>query len=82
MKTSANIQLIVITHLPQIAGRASVQYSVFKRIVNDKTLSGITTLSEEQRVEELAGMISGKEVTEAARKTARELLNQVSIFDN
>ena len=82
LKTSGQMQLIAITHLPQIAGRAATQFSVYKQVRDSKTLSGIRKLSTEQRVDELAKMISGREVTEAARQTARELLNQVSIFDN
>jgi DNA repair protein RecN (Recombination protein N) len=82
LKTSTNMQLLAITHLPQIAGRAAVQYAVYKRTVEDKTLSAIKLLTQDERVDELAKMISGKEITEAARQTARELLNQVSVFDN
>jgi DNA repair protein RecN (Recombination protein N) len=82
LKTSTHMQLIAITHLPQIAGKASVQFSVFKQTHKNRTLSGIIQLTETERVDELAKMISGEEVTEAARQTARELLNQISIFDN
>jgi DNA repair protein RecN (Recombination protein N) len=82
LKTSANMQLLAITHLPQIAGRASVQYTVFKRMKEEVTLSGIKKLSKAERIDELAKMIGGKEITPAARQTARELLEKVSIFDN
>lgn len=82
LKTASSMQLIAITHLPQIAGKASVQYNVSKKLSDRKTVSVISRLTAEERVTELAKMISGAEITEAARQTARELLNQVSIFDN
>jgi DNA repair protein RecN (Recombination protein N) len=82
LKTAAKMQLIAITHLPQIAGKASVQYNVEKKISGNKTVSGIHKLDHEERVAELAKMISGQDVTEASRQTARELLSQVSVFDN
>ena len=67
-------QVISITHLPQIASVADHHYRVFKRDDNNDTTSQIEELDEEQRVNELAHMLSGTELTEAAIQNARELL--------
>lgn len=82
LRTSKSIQLLAITHLPQIAGKARVQYNVYKKISASSTISGIRLLNDDERVEELARMISGSEITTASRQTARELLSTISIFDN
>ncbi len=73
-KMSEKMQVIVITHLPQIAGRSSEHFKVFKFIEEEKTYSSIEKLNETERVDELALMISGNSALEAARETARELL--------
>ncbi|MBK9291130.1 MAG: DNA repair protein RecN [Bacteroidetes bacterium] len=67
-------QLIVITHLPQIAARANQHYFVFKREDKQRTKTMIIRLNEKQRVEEIASMLSNDRVTEAARQAARELM--------
>jgi DNA repair protein RecN (Recombination protein N) len=74
-KLGSDTQVISITHLSQVAGKGDHQYKVSKHVVNKKTEISISKLDRDQRVEELAEMISGKVITEAARKTARELLN-------
>jgi DNA repair protein RecN (Recombination protein N) len=71
---SANTQLIAITHLPQIAGTAGVHYKVFKISSGGRTVSGVSRLSEEERIGEVAAMLSNEKVTASARETARELL--------
>lgn len=73
-KMSEKMQVIVITHLPQIAGRSSEHFKVFKYTEKDKTYSSIEKLNESERIDELALMISGNSELEAARETARELL--------
>lgn len=67
-------QVICITHLPQVASLADQHLKVEKRVENERTRSLITTLSDEQRVEEVARMLAGYKITEAARESARELL--------
>ncbi|MCF0160725.1 MAG: DNA repair protein RecN, partial [Bacteroidaceae bacterium] len=67
-------QVISITHLPQIAAKGNVHYKVYKEDSEDITTSHIIQLSAEQRVEEIAHMVSGTELTEAALNNARELL--------
>ena len=73
-KLGKDTQVISITHLSQVACKGNNHYKVSKHVVNGKTKISIVKLSREQRVDELAEMISGKEITEAARKTASELL--------
>jgi len=71
---SAGTQLIAITHLPQIAGSAGVHYKVYKTSSGERTVSGVSRLSEEERIGEVAAMLSNEKVTASARETARELL--------
>lgn len=72
---SANMQVFSITHLPQIAAKGKQHYKVFKETIDNQTQSNITRLSHEQRIAEIAEMLSGKELSEAAIKHAKELLN-------
>lgn len=67
-------QVISITHLPQIAAKGSVHYKVYKDDNDEITTSHMKQLGEEERVEEIAHMVSGSELTEAALNNARELL--------
>ena len=73
---SKSNQVIVISHLPQIASKAKTHLKVSKQIVDDKTTSTVHNLSNEDRVEEIAKLLSGKNVTDAAIKNALDLLNQ------
>jgi DNA repair protein RecN (Recombination protein N) len=72
---SANMQVFSITHLPQIAARGKQHYKVFKETVDNQTQSQIIRLTHEQRIQELAEMITGKEFSEAAINHAKTLLN-------
>ena len=69
-----NRQVISITHLPQIAARGCAHYKVYKRDNDTETNSHIRRLTDEERVEELAHMLSGATLTEAALSNARALL--------
>ncbi|MFW5890298.1 MAG: DNA repair protein RecN [Marinilabiliaceae bacterium] len=69
-----NIQVISITHLPQIAGKGKHHFKVFKTETDHHTLSSVKSLSREERIEEIAGMLSGSELTDAALENARLLL--------
>lgn len=73
---SRHMQVIAITHLPQIAARGNRHYKVFKEEENGTTLSRIAVLDENERTTELAQMISGTDITAAAMEHARELLRQ------
>ena len=68
-------QVITITHLPQIAARGRVHYKVYKEETDSGTLTSMSRLDADGRVMELAQMLSGSEVSEAAIANARELLS-------
>ncbi|KAF0152936.1 MAG: DNA repair protein RecN (Recombination protein N) [Ignavibacteria bacterium] len=68
-------QIIAITHLPQIAGLADVHFAVEKRKSAERVVSSIRKLEIEERIEEVAKLMSGEEITEAALNGARELMN-------
>ena len=68
-------QVISITHLPQIAALGETHYKVSKSESKDSTVSNMYELNQDQRVQEVAQMLSGSNVTEAALANARELLN-------
>lgn len=74
MCDGAGQQVLAITHLPQIAAKGKAHYSVYKEDEGSRTLTHIRQLDEEQRVTELAHMLSGSKVTEAARENAKQLL--------
>lgn len=69
-----NRQVISITHLPQIAARGHAHYKVYKRDNDTETNSHIRRLTDEERVEEIAHMLSGATLTEAALNNAKSLL--------
>lgn len=69
------LQLVSITHLPQIASKAKNHFFVYKTIVEEKTHSNIRVLTQEERVVEIAKMLSNAEVTEEAMRAAVVLLN-------
>lgn len=71
---SKELQVITITHLPQIAAAGTDHLVVAKSTQGDATVSSIKRLSKEDRVEELAQMLSGGEISNAARENARILL--------
>ena len=67
-------QVISITHLPQIAAMGATHYKVYKEDKDDSTVSTMTMLSAEERVTEVAQMLSGSDITEAAISNAKALL--------
>ena len=73
---SDNMQVIAITHLPQIAAKGNHHFKVYKTEINNKTVTNIKVLTENERVEELAEMLSGKDIADSAVVHARQLLNQ------
>ncbi|WP_038334262.1 DNA repair protein RecN [Empedobacter falsenii] len=76
MQTMAeNMQLLVITHLPQVASKGNYQLKVYKEVVDETTQTNVIELSQQQRLEEIAQMISGSELTDAAINQAKELMN-------
>lgn len=71
---SKNCQVIAITHLPQIAAKGNSHFKVSKTVVNEYTQTQLHLLNKQERVEELASMLSGEELSEAALENAKTLL--------
>jgi len=72
---SRKMQVITITHLPQIAAKGNQHYKVYKEEVNHITTTNLKQLSEDERIVEIAEMLSGKSISDSALTHARELLN-------
>jgi DNA repair protein RecN (Recombination protein N) len=72
---SNNMQVIAITHLPQIAAKGNNHYKVFKKEIKGLTTTNLKQLSTEERVVEIAEMLSGKDISDSALTHAKELLN-------
>ena len=73
---SATRQLLVITHLPQIAAAGSVHYQVFKEVDKDKSHTKVKKLNHSERVEEIAKMMSGEIIGQAALQAAQDIPDQ------
>ena len=71
---SETMQVIVITHLPQIAVKGSAHLLVYKESDGKAAHTGITALNEKERISEIAKMLSGNELTKAALENAKSLL--------
>ena len=72
---SQQMQVITITHLPQIAAKGNQHYKVYKEEVNNSTTTSLKQLSADERIVEIAEMLSGKDISDSALTHARELLN-------
>ena len=72
---SSNMQVLAITHLPQIAAKGTHHFKVFKEDNQSVTLTRIKELSSDERIVEIAEMLSGKNVSESAITHAKQLLN-------
>ncbi len=72
---SQQMQVITITHLPQIAAKGNQHYKVYKEEVNNTTTTNLKQLSKDERIVEIAEMLSGKNISDSALTHARELLN-------
>jgi DNA repair protein RecN (Recombination protein N) len=67
-------QVICITHTPQVAAKADKHYFVYKKIQEDRTLTNVRSLNDEERVRSIAVMLSGNPPSDAALVTAKELI--------
>jgi DNA repair protein RecN (Recombination protein N) len=76
-EVSRHHQVLCITHLPQIACCGDRHYRVVKRIAGERTNTSVAVLSEEERVEEIARMLGGVELTEKTREHAQEMLASI-----
>lgn len=70
-----NMQVLTITHLPQVAARGNSHFKVYKEDINQITTTHLKKLEGEERVKEIAQMLGGKKISEAALANAKELLN-------
>ena len=75
-KIGSNGQVLAISHLPQVIAVADYQFFIEKRSDENTTVSTVRLLTEEERVEEIAKMLAGSNITEMAREQARELLKK------
>ncbi|MBA2795744.1 DNA repair protein RecN [Streptococcus porcinus] len=75
-KIGKNSQVLAISHLPQVIAIADYQYYISKESKADITVSKASLLDDDQRVEEIAKMIAGNDITETARQQARDLLQK------
>jgi DNA repair protein RecN (Recombination protein N) len=72
---SGSMQLVTITHLPQIAGKAEHHWKVAKEVRGEQTYTSVEVIHDEKRVNELAEMLGGKKLSAAALANAKELLS-------
>ena len=72
---SKTIQVFAITHLPQIAAKGTNHYKVFKTVLGKNTVSELKLLNSEERIIEIAEMLSGKDISDSAVNHAKALLN-------
>jgi DNA repair protein RecN (Recombination protein N) len=72
---SGEMQVFSITHLPQIAAKGNQHFKVFKTVLGENTVSELKLLSSEERVFEIAEMLSGKDISDSALNHAKALLN-------
>jgi DNA repair protein RecN (Recombination protein N) len=72
---SSQMQVFAITHLPQIAAKGNQHYKVFKSVKAENTISELKLLSTEERIVEIAEMLSGKDISDSALNHAKALLN-------
>ncbi|MBP5500845.1 MAG: DNA repair protein RecN [Bacteroidales bacterium] len=73
---STHLQVITITHLPQVAGKGNQHFRVFKADTDSQTITHIEQLSSEQRLQEIARMLSGSDITPEALANARTLITE------
>lgn len=73
-KMSKQVQVICISHLPQIASKGSVHYKIYKEDSTERTETHVVQLKETERAQEIAKMLSGDQVTDAALQNAHDLL--------
>ncbi|HEX7356280.1 MAG TPA: DNA repair protein RecN, partial [Ignavibacteriaceae bacterium] len=67
-------QIISITHLPQIAGLADAHYAVEKKQISNRSISSIKKLTDNERIAEVAKLISGEELSKASIESAKQLI--------
>ncbi len=76
-KISGNVQILAITHLPQIAAHSDLHFQIEKKEENERTFSRVKLLKENEKLEEIAKLFSGETLTETSIINARQLVEQV-----
>lgn len=71
---SKNVQIICVTHSPQIAAKADNHYYIYKEVKNDRTNTKIKYLNSDERINEIARILSGDNITEASKIIVREMM--------
>ena len=74
-KLAKTIQTLVVTHSPQVASKGENHFKITKSSINDKVISHTLLLNEEEHIEEVARMLAGEQITDAARMAARTLID-------
>ena len=72
---SKNMQVFSITHSPQIASKGNIHIGIYKELEDDSTVTKLRVLNDNQRIKEIAFMLSGKKITKSALEHAKQLLN-------
>jgi DNA repair protein RecN (Recombination protein N) len=72
---SADLQVFSITHLPQVASKGNNHFKVYKTEGEERTMTNLKKLTNDERVVELAHMLGGKDLSDSALAHARQLLN-------
>ncbi len=73
-RVAESVQVLVVTHSPQVAARGATQLRVAKQVGRDRAVTVVETLAADERREEIARMLAGEFVTDAARQAAQALL--------
>jgi DNA repair protein RecN (Recombination protein N) len=75
-RVAQGVQVLVVTHSPQVAARGAAQLRVAKRVVDERAVTDVDVLDDEARREEIARMLAGEVITDAARQAAESLLRK------
>jgi DNA repair protein RecN (Recombination protein N) len=73
-RVAQGVQVLVVTHSPQVAARGAAQLRVAKRVAGERAVTEVDVLDDEARREEIARMLAGEVITDAARQAAESLL--------
>ena len=81
-RVSENRQVICVTHLAQIAAFGDSHFLIEKTVSNGRTYTDVSLLSGDKRIEEIARIMSGTDITDNLYNSAKELLDRSSIYEN
>lgn len=78
-RISKNSQVLCITHLPQVAAMADTQYYIAKQVEKNRTITQVSQLTKEERIQELSRMLAGEQITHLTQEHAEELLELADV---